>query len=159
MVVDISSPNIAKSFHAGHLRSTIIGGFLSNLYEGAGWDILRLNYLGDWEKQYGLLALGYERYGDEKTLEANPIGHLYDLYVKINGELSEEKEPIKAMEANGKDATDLENNGLDEQARRYFKAMCDNDPRAIALWKMFRELSVEQYAKSYVRSTFTLMNI
>lgn len=151
MVVEFSSPNIAKPFHAGHLRSTIIGGFLSNLYEGAGWDVLRLNYLGDWGKQYGLLALGYERYGDEKALEANPIGHLFDLYVKINGELSKEKEEIKAMEANGKDATELKNNGLDEQARRYFKAMCDNDTRAIALWQRFRELSVERYAKSYVR--------
>lgn len=97
-----------------------------------------------------MLALGYERYGDEKTLEANPVGHLFDLYVKINGELSEEKEQIKAMEANGKDATELKNNGLDEQARRYFKAMCDNDTRAIALWRRFRELSVERYAKSYV---------
>lgn len=151
MVVEFSSPNIAKPFHAGHLRSTIIGGFLSNLYEGAGWDVLRLNYLGDWGKQYGLLALGYERYGDEKALVANPIGHLFDLYVKINGELSKEKENIKAIEANGKDATELKNNGLDEQARRYFKAMCDNDTRAIALWQRFRELSVERYAKSYVR--------
>lgn len=110
-----------------------------------------MNYLGDWGKQYGLLALGYERYGDEKALEANPIGHLFDLYVKINGELSKEKEQIKAMEANGNDATELKNNGLDEQARRYFKAMCDNDTRAIALWKRFRELSVERYAESYVR--------
>lgn len=102
-------------------------------------------------KQYGLLALGYERYGDEKALEANPISHLFDLYVKINGELSKEMDQIKAMEANGKDATELKNNGLDEQARRYFKAMCNNDTRAIALWKSFRELSVERYAKSYVR--------
>ena len=151
MVVEFFSPNIAKPFHAGHLWSTIIRDFLSNLYESAGCDILRLNYLGDWEKQYRLLALSYEQYGDKKTLEANLISQLFDLYVKINEKLSKEKEQIKAMEANGKDASEFKNNGLDEQACRYFKTMYDNDIKAIAMWKMFSELSVEQYTKSYVR--------
>ncbi|KAH0070618.1 arginyl-tRNA synthetase, partial [Aureobasidium melanogenum] len=73
MIVEFSSPNIAKPFHAGHLRSTIIGGFLSNLYEAAGWDVTRMNYLGDWGKQYGVLAIGFEKFGSDEALEANPI--------------------------------------------------------------------------------------
>ncbi len=83
IVIEFSSPNIAKPFHAGHLRSTIIGGFLANLYELAGWDVVRVNYLGDWGKQYGLLALAFERYGDEEALRKDPINHLYELYVRI----------------------------------------------------------------------------
>ena len=151
MVVEFSSPNIAKPFHAGHLRSTIIGGFISNLYASGGWDVVRLNYLGDWGKQYGLLALGFERYGDEKALEADPINHLYELYVKINKELSDERAEIKRLEDAGEDVTKLKTDGLDEQARRYFKAMCDNDTKAIALWERFRALSIVRYEKAYAR--------
>jgi arginyl-tRNA synthetase len=151
MIVEFSSPNIAKPFHAGHLRSTIIGGFLSNLYEGAGWDVIRMNYLGDWGKQYGLLALGFEKYGDEAALKADPINHLYEIYVKINKDMTEEKDEIKALEAAGKDASSLKNDGLDEQARRYFKAMTDNDEKAIAQWARFRELSIKRYKETYAR--------
>lgn len=151
MIVEFSSPNIAKPFHAGHLRSTIIGGFLSNLYEGLGWNVVRLNYLGDWGKQYGLLALAFERYGDEAALEADPINHLYELYVKINKELTAEKEEIKRLEEAGEYASKIKEEGLDEQARRYFKAMCDNDTKAIQTWKRFRELSITRYEKSYAR--------
>ena len=151
IVVEFSSPNIAKPFHAGHLRSTIIGGFLGNLYDAAGYNVKRVNYLGDWGKQYGLLALSYERYGNEQALEKNPIGHLYDLYVKINKELTAEREEIKSLEANGQDATKLKSDGLDEQARRYFKAMCDNDKQALGIWKRFRDLSITRYEQSYAR--------
>lgn len=65
------------------LTKTIVGGFLANLYEGVGWDVVRINYLGDWGKQYGLLALAFERFGDEEALKKNPIAHLFDIYVKI----------------------------------------------------------------------------
>ena len=75
--VEFSSPNIAKPFHAGHLRSTIIGAFLANLYEAHGWEVTRINYLGDWGKQFGLLAVGFQRFGTEEELEANAITHLY----------------------------------------------------------------------------------
>ena len=151
MIVEFSSPNIAKPFHAGHLRSTIIGGFLSNLYEGAGWDVIRINYLGDWGKQYGLLALAFEKYGDEAALKADPINHLYEIYVKINKDMTAEKDEIKALEAEGKDASKLKDDGLDEQARRYFKAMTDNDEKAIAQWARFRELSIKRYKETYAR--------
>lgn len=123
MIVEFSSPNVAKPFHAGHLRSTIIGGFLANLHQAAGWDVTRINYLGDWGKQYGLLALAYERYGVEEELNKDPINHLFKLYVQINAEMTAEKESFEAQKKDGKDTTELEANSLDEQARRYFRKM------------------------------------
>lgn len=137
IVVEFSSPNIAKPFHAGHLRSTIIGGFLSNLYERAGWDVTRINYLGDWGKQFGLLAVGFEKYGDEKKLATDPINHLFEVYVQINKDISDEPE----------DAVD----GTNAKARAYFKRMEDGDTEALAIWKKFRELSIEKYIDTYAR--------
>lgn len=153
IIIEFSSPNIAKPFHAGHLRSTIIGGFLANLYEALGWDVIRVNYLGDWGKQYGLLALGYERFGSEEALLVDPINHLFQVYVKISKELADEKDKIATLEKEGKseDALELKNEGLDEQARRYFKAMVDGDSKAVALWSRFRELSIKRYKETYAR--------
>jgi arginyl-tRNA synthetase len=165
LIVEFSSPNIAKPFHAGHLRSTIIGGFLANLYEGAGWEVVRMNYLGDWGKQYGVLALGFEKFGNEEALENNPIGHLYDVYVKISTIQKEEddafkarQEQIKEKEAKGedvsKDKDQLESDmdaGVDEQARKYFKRMVDGDKDALAVWKRFRDLSIVKYKDTYAR--------
>lgn len=112
---------------------------------------MRLNYLGDWGKQYGLLALGFKMFGDEKALEEDPIHHLFKVYVKINSLLDDERKQIKKLENDGKDASKLRNEGLDEQARQYFKAMCDNDSEAISMWKKFRALSVQKYKESYDR--------
>jgi arginyl-tRNA synthetase len=151
IIVEFSSPNIAKPFHAGHLRSTIIGGFLANLYEGAGWDVMRINYLGDWGKQYGLLALAFERYGDEEALAKDPINHLYELYVRINKEMSDQKDEIKALKDKGEDASALEENNLDDQARAYFKKMTDGNADALALWERFRDLSIVRYRDTYAR--------
>ena len=151
MIVEFSSPNIAKPFHAGHLRSTIIGGFLANLYQGAGWDVIRINYLGDWGKQYGLLALAFEKYGDEEALTKDPINHLFQLYVRINSEMTAEKEQIEKRKQDGEDVTELEASSLDEQARRYFKKMTDRDPVALAQWKRFRDLSITRYQDTYAR--------
>jgi arginyl-tRNA synthetase len=165
MIVEFSSPNIAKPFHAGHLRSTIIGGFLANLYEGAGWEVIRMNYLGDWGKQYGVLALGFEKFGNEEALEKNPIGHLYDVYVKISALQKEEedkfnaqKSDIKEKEAKGEPVSQqkeqLEKDmdaSVDEQARKYFKRMVDGDKDALAIWKRFRDLSIVKYKETYAR--------
>lgn len=153
IIVEFSSPNIAKPFHAGHLRSTIIGGFLSNLYAGAGWDVVRINYLGDWGKQYGLLALAFGKYGDEAKLNADPINHLFEIYVKINNDLSDEKDQIKKLKEEGKEeeAAKIESEGVDEQARRYFKKMTDGDQDAVALWQRFRDLSIVRYRATYAR--------
>lgn len=157
IIVEFSSPNIAKPFHAGHLRSTIIGGFLANLYEGAGWDVIRMNYLGDWGKQYGVLAIGFDMFGNEEELVKNPIGHLYDIYVKVSNIQHQEGERVKALKAEvaklkeeGKDATaqeeeikKIESEGIDEQARKYFKGMVDGEPKALGIWKRFRVRETE----------------
>ncbi|GAA6049878.1 hypothetical protein JCM3770_004227 [Rhodotorula araucariae] len=143
VIVEFSSPNIAKPFHAGHLRSTIIGAFLANLYEANGWDVLRMNYLGDWGKQFGILAVGFERYGSEEELAKDAITHLYDVYVKINkdGETDEAihdraREFFVKMEA-GTRALSLSLEACDEHA--------------VGLWKKFRDLSIVKYKETYAR--------
>ncbi|OAV94648.1 arginyl-tRNA synthetase [Puccinia triticina 1-1 BBBD Race 1] len=134
LVLEFSSPNIAKKFHAGHLRSTIIGAFLGNLHEANGWDVTRINYLGDWGRQFGVLAVGFERYGSEKELTEQPIQHLLDVYTKINKDMEgEEKAP------------------LEQKARDFFKLMEEGDPTAVALWKRFRDYSIKQYEQDYAR--------
>ncbi|KAL5333255.1 hypothetical protein BJX70DRAFT_403786 [Aspergillus crustosus] len=165
IIVEFSSPNIAKPFHAGHLRSTIIGGFLANLYTVLGWDVTKMNYLGDWGKQYGLLANGYKKFGDEEKLLEDPINHLFNVYVKINAIVSEQepaikelKEQIKAKKEKSEDASEQETElaklvdvSEDEKARRYFKSMEDGDAEALALWRRFRDLSIQKYRETYAR--------
>lgn len=146
VVSEFSSPNIAKPFHAGHLRSTIIGGFLSNLYEKLGWNVVRMNYLGDWGKQFGILAVGFEKYGDEKLLSEQPIQHLFDIYVKINADI---KAQTEAAEASGTPLAEADS--IDGEARAFFKKMEGGDEKALALYRRFRDLSIEKYIKTYAR--------
>ncbi|PVU98100.1 hypothetical protein BB561_000115 [Smittium simulii] len=129
-IFDFSSPNIAKPFHAGHLRSTIIGNFLLNLHKVCGYNTVGINYLGDWGKQYGLLAIGFKKFGEEEKLNTDPIKHLYDVYVQINAEAESNPE-------------------IHDMARAYFKKMEDGDPEALAVWKRFRELSIVKYIETY----------
>ena len=165
IIVEFSSPNIAKPFHAGHLRSTIIGGFIAKLYAAVGWDVWKMNYLGDWGKQYGLLANGYKKYGSEEELTRDPINHLFDVYVKINkdsavqdAQIKALKEKIKLNKEKGESVIELEKElaGLvkeseDEKARQYFKSMEDGDRDALALWEKFRDLSISKYEQTYAR--------
>jgi arginyl-tRNA synthetase len=148
IVVEFSSPNIAKQFHAGHLRSTIIGGFLANLYEGAGWEVVRINYLGDWGRQFGLLANGYKMYGNEEKFQEDPIGHLFDVYVEINKVSGPEEDEIKQKKAKGEDVTELEAKSQNGQAREYFKRMENGDEEALGVWRRFRDLSIEKYKQT-----------
>jgi arginyl-tRNA synthetase len=104
IVIDYSSPNIAKPFHAGHLRSTILGNFVKQIHKALGYNVVGINYLGDWGKQYGLLAVGFEKYGDEMKLLEDPIQHLYQVYVRINASMKGDPE-------------------IDTQAKEYFKRM------------------------------------
>jgi len=165
IIIEFSSPNIAKAFHMGHLRSTIIGGFLANLYTVMGWDVVRMNYLGDWGKQYGLLANGYKAFGNEEALAKDPINHLFDVYVKVNNIVSDQEKPIKELKEQIKqkkekneDVAALEAElaklvdvSEDEKARRYFKSMEDGDPEALDLWRRFRDLSIIKYKQAYAR--------
>lgn len=151
IIVEFSSPNIAKKFHAGHLRSTIIGGFLSNLFEGSGYNVVRLNYLGDWGRQYGVLACGWKRYGDEEAFAEDPIGHLFDIYVRISADFQPEEDEFKAAGKRGEDTAKLESQGLLGEAKTYFKKMEDGNEEALQLWRRFRELSIERYKATYAR--------
>jgi arginyl-tRNA synthetase len=151
VIVEFSSPNIAKKFHAGHLRSTIIGSFLSRLYSTNGYEVIKLNYLGDWGRQYGLLAIAFQKYGNEEAFQKDPIAFLFEIYVKISADFKPEEEAYEAAKKNKEDTTALENSGILGEAKRYFKRMEDGDPEAIALWSRFRELSINQYKKTYAR--------
>ena len=135
IIIEFSSPNIVKKFHAGHLRSTIMSGFLSKLYESSGYNMARMNYLGDWGRQYGLLAYGYERYADEQAFAADPIGYLFYVYVKINADFAPEEEAFKAATKRGQDTSQLE----------------DGDEDVLRLWRHYRGLSIQRYQETYTR--------
>ncbi|CAD6892301.1 unnamed protein product [Tilletia controversa] len=135
LLVEFSSPNIAKPFHAGHLRSTIIGAFLGNLYEANGWTVERWNYLGDWGKQFGLLAVGWRLFGSDEKLKEDAVTHLYSVYVQVNKLLNEQGDEGE----------------VNTQARAFFKRMEDGDEEAVALWKKFRDLSIVKYTETYDR--------
>lgn len=124
-----------------------------------------MNYLGDWGKQYGILAMGFKKYGSEDALVENPVGHLYDVYVKINKDISAQDEVITAKKTSiaeaekaGQDTTQLNqelkqllDESINESARKYFKSMEDGDEEALGLWKHFRELSIVKMEKTYAR--------
>lgn len=118
--MEFPSPNIAKEFHVGHLRSTIIGAFLANLYEDMGWEVIRVNYLGDWGKQFGLLAVGWERFGSEEELEREPLKHFLDIYARINTLFKPEQEASKAARKAGKDTAEIESQGLFAERNAFF---------------------------------------
>ncbi len=130
VVIDYSSPNIAKPFGIGHLRSTVIGASLKRIFEHRGYKVIGINHLGDWGTQFGKVILAYKLWGDEKKLGINPIEYLYDLYVRIHQE--EEK--------------DL---ALKERTREEFKKLESGDPENLALWKKFSELSRQEFDKIY----------
>ena len=139
IIVEYSSPNIAKLFHIGHLRSTILGNFLSNLFINFGAEVTKINYLGDWGTQYGKLGVGYEIYGNDEEFKKDPIKHLLDIYVKIHKDL---KDPIKRTI-------------LETRVDKYTRAMSEYQPEKIKRWKEFRKISINQYKKIYHRLGIT----
>ena len=148
-LVEFSSVNIAKPFHAGHLRSTIIGAFLANLYETSGWKVSRWNYLGDWGKQFGLLAVGWKRFGSDEKLENDAVKHLYDVYVAIN----KVAEPTIPEGASEEEIVNIkkEAEGVHDEARKYFKGMEDGDEECLKYWRLFRDLSIKKLKDTYAR--------
>src|SRR3989344_1645539 len=125
IVVDMSSPNIAKPFGIGHLRSTIRGNSLAKIHSYLGYKSLKLNYLGDWGTQFGKMIVGYKHFGNESKLKKDPIKYMLELYIKGNDEKYE------------------------DEARLWFKKLEDGDKEAISLWKKFKELSVKDFEKVY----------
>ena len=130
ITIDLSSPNIAKPFSVGHLRSTVIGDALSNIFRKMGYNTIKINHLGDWGKQFGLLMVAYKKWGSKEAVEANPIDELLKLYVRINAEIENDPE-------------------LDEEGRLWFKKLEDGDPEATELWQWFRDESLVEFNRIY----------
>lgn len=132
VLVEFSSPNIAKPFHIGHLFSTAVGNSLERIYKHLGYNTVKINHLGDWGTQFGKLISAYKRWGDKSVIEKDPINELLKIYVKFHEEA--EKNPA-----------------LEDEAREYFKLLEENDEETTALWQYFRDVSLLEFNKTYER--------
>ena len=130
IVIDYSAPNIAKPFHIGHLRSTVIGAALYNIYKKLGYNVIGINHLGDYGTQFGKLIEGYKLWGKEYNLDQDPIGELTKIYIRIN-ELCKEDEKVL------------------EQCRYNFKLLEDKDEYCTKIWEKFKDLSLQEFKKVY----------
>lgn len=130
IVIDYSAPNIAKPFHIGHLRSTVIGGALYNIYQYLGYHTIGINHLGDYGTQFGKLIEGYKLWGKEYNVEEDPINELTKIYIRIN-QLCKEDEKVL------------------EQCRMNFKLLEDGDSYCTEIWEKFRNLSLKEFQKVY----------
>ena len=130
IVIDYSAPNIAKPFHIGHLRSTVIGGALYKIYKYLGYNTIGINHLGDYGTQFGKMIEGYTMWKDEYNLEGNPIEQMMDIYVRINNLCKEDENVL-------------------EKCRNNFKKLEDGDPYCVELWEKFKELSLKEFEKVY----------
>ena len=131
-VIDYSGPNIAKPIGVGHLRSTVIGQALANIYEATGYSVVKDNHLGDWGTQFGKLVYAYRRWGDKKKIAENPIKELNELYIKFHEEA--EKNPE-----------------IEDKAREIFQKMEKGDKKLLRLWTNFRKISIAEFKKVYER--------
>ncbi|CAL1283277.1 unnamed protein product [Larinioides sclopetarius] len=132
VIVEYSSPNVAKPFHFGHFRSTIIGNYIANLCKFVGHKVTRLNYVGDWGLQYGILAVGFNKFGCEELLQKDPLNHLFEVYKRAN-------------EENDNNPT------FKEEAKMYFKKMEEGNPEILAVWEKLRDLSLKEMQITYKR--------
>lgn len=130
VLVEYSSPNIAKPFHIGHLFSTAVGNSLERIYKHLGYSTVKLNHLGDWGTQFGKLICAYKMWGDDSVIEKDPINELLKIYVKFHEEA--EKNP-----------------SLEDEAREYFKKLEEGDSEATKLWQHFRDLSLVEFKRVY----------
>ncbi len=128
--IDYSSPNIAKPFGIGHIRSTVIGHALYLIYRALGYNSIGINHLGDWGTQFGKLIVAFKRWGEESKLEADPVNYLYRLYVQFHQRVEEDPE-------------------LDDEARSWFRKLENGDEEAVGYWNRFRQLSLENYELIY----------
>lgn len=130
VVIDYSAPNIAKPFHIGHLRSTVIGGSLYKIYKFLGYNVTGINHLGDWGTQFGKLMYAYKTWGNEEDVKREPIKTLFELYVRFTREAENNKELV-------------------EEGRNWFKKLEEDDEEAVSLWKWFREVSLQEFDRIY----------
>ncbi len=130
VVVEFSSPNIAKPFGVGHLRSTVIGNSIARMHDFLGYSVIRINHLGDWGTQFGKLITAFLKWGSATELKKEPIQHLLGLYVRFHEEAETHPE-------------------LDEEARAWFKRLEDGDKKARTLWKQFSKLSLKEFSRIY----------
>ncbi len=130
VVIDFSSPNIAKPFGFGHLRSTVIGNCLANIYETLGYQVERINHLGDWGTQFGNMIAAYVKWGDEEKLQEDPIEYLYELYVDFHDKVEQDPQ-------------------LKDEGRHWFRKLEQGDSTAVELWKRFKDLSLQEFDRIY----------
>ena len=130
IVIDYSAPNIAKPFHIGHLRSTVIGAALYKIYKYLGYNVTGINHLGDYGTQFGKLIEGYKLWGNEYNIEENPIDELTKIYIRINQACKEDEQVL-------------------ENCRNNFKKLEDGDKYCVEIWQKFRELSLKEFQKVY----------
>ncbi|CAI8804145.1 Arginine--tRNA ligase 2 [Bacillus pseudomycoides] len=130
VVIDYSSPNIAKPFSMGHLRSTMIGNSLKHIAQKCGYEVVGINYIGDWGTQFGKLITAYKKWGNEELVKEDPIRELFKLYVHFHEEVKEYPE-------------------LEEEGRAWFKKLEDGDEEAVFLWNWFRHESLKEFSRIY----------
>ena len=138
VVLDYSSPNVAKPFHIGHLGTTVIGHSLKLIHEFCGYKCVGINYLGDWGTQFGKLIVAYKKWGDRAKIENGGVDELVALYVRINNE-------IKAEE----DSNEEKHSPLGDEARAEFTKLEHGDEENLKLWRWFIDISLEEYEKTY----------
>ena len=130
IIVEYSSPNIAKPFHLGHFRNTVLGKALYDLYETLGYNVTGINHLGDWGRQFGIIIEGYKRFKDEYNFDENPLDALSDIYVRMNKICKEDEAQM-------------------DIARENFKKLEQGDEETTRLWKYFRDVSLKEYNRIY----------
>ena len=130
IVIDYSAPNIAKPFHIGHLRSTVIGAALYNIYKYLGYNVIGINHLGDYGTQFGKLIEGYKRWGEEYNIDSDPINELTKIYIRINNACKEDEQILQACRDN-------------------FKKLEDGDTYCVEIWEKFRKLSLKEFQRVY----------
>ena len=130
IVIDFSSPNIAKPFHIGHIRTTVIGNALYKIYDSQGYNTVRINHLGDYGTQFGKLIVAFKLWGNKEAVEANPIPELLKLYIQFHDEA--EKHPE-----------------MEDEARAWFTKLENGDKEAKELWQWFRDESLKEFARVY----------
>jgi arginyl-tRNA synthetase len=159
LVAEFSSPNITSEFQGKHLRSTIIGEFIGRLHGLMGWDVTRINYLGDWGKPIALLYVGWTKYGSEEAYEADPVGHLLEVYHKIEEDFKPEQAASKKVrndvakegEDTGEAQVEIESTGIFAERNEAFKRLEEGDKGLVAFWKRVRDANIADYTTFYER--------